>query len=182
MLEEFKYEMRELLKEYINLQVQNNNELHELRRLLRSLFDDKIIRIHRRHRSFLSEQIYPNAICIPGKRRLFVNTSGKFFICEKMDESIQIGDVDRGFYYGKIKSLIDEYISISEDLCKDCWAVRFCGECWLGAKKGKRLDKNRKAENCKYVKNSFALYLKVYCEIMEKNPNALDYMDQMVVY
>ncbi len=179
--EEFVDELKNLLKNYVELHVQNYTESPKLK-LLRNLFDDKIIRIHRRQKGFLDECIYPNAICIPGKRRLFVSTSGKFFICEKMDESIQIGDVNRGFYYKKIKNLIEQYIELSEDLCRNCWAVRLCGECWLSAKKGKRLDKERKAINCEEVRKATALYLKIYCEIMERNTKALDYMDQMVIY
>lgn len=68
--------------------------------------------------------------CIPGAQHLLVNVFGKFFPCEKVPEvsATQIGDIDKGFDFEKIDTLLNIHDVASEN-CKKCWAIRYCNMC-----------------------------------------------------
>ncbi len=75
--------------------------------------------------------------CIPGKTRLFVDTDGKLFPCEKCSEtsgSMQIGHVNSGFDFENIKKIMN-IAALTEERCKNCWALSKCDIC--AAKIGK---------------------------------------------
>ena len=44
--------------------------------------------------------------------------------------------------------------------------------------KGERLDSGRKKENCIEIKNSILSGFKLFCEVMERNPKALDFFKE----
>ena len=142
---------------------------------LNGLFDGNLILIHKREMTPLPPYHYPNGICLPGERRLFVSTDGKFYICEKMGERLPIGDVERGIDIEKVENLIKRFIEISDE-CLNCWAVRLCNACFIAAKKGNELSRERKKENCEGIRSTIDFYLTLYTEIREKKEDALDYL------
>jgi len=141
--------------------------------LLMALFGDKIRDLFQRDLVQLPDKIYPNGICVPGYRRFLLSPEGKFYACEKLGYSMSIGDVDRGFDVDAIYAMIQNYISISESRCLDCWALRLCKMCFLKALKGDQFDIRKKDENCRAVKESIIRALKMFSEIMEANPRIL---------
>jgi uncharacterized protein len=145
---------------------------------LKAIFDKNLLLIHRRELSQIGNKIYLNGICIPGQRRLFVSSGGDFYICEKMGESIKIGDVYKGFDYKAILNIIEKYRQISEKECLNCWLMRLCNLCFTSARKGKILDDSRKKENCEGMKSLFSQLIPLYCEMVEKNPQVLSYFDK----
>lgn len=165
--------LRGLKIEYVDMIIKE--EKNSKRDFLDKLFEDRIRDVFRRNLIKLPKKIYPNGICLPGFQRIFVSPSGNFYACEKIGYSFQIGDIYNGFDINGIFDLIDQYKRGSELLCLDCWAVRLCKSCYLRAKKGGQLDTIRKIENCDILKASVERGLKSYCEIMERNPKALDY-------
>lgn len=68
--------------------------------------------------------------CIPGIRRLYVNTTGKFFPCEKMMETsgLSIGSLEGGIDIKSICKFLNIGDLTSEE-CKHCYAFRFCSIC-----------------------------------------------------
>ncbi len=148
---------------------------------LRNLIETTLIRIYKRDMGCrMSEYMYPNGICIPGLRRVFVSTDGLFHICEKMNENFPIGDVEKGLDFGKIKNIIDQYVQKSAGRCRRCWAVRLCSLCFLSATTD-RFDFKLKEKKCRVQKLRTLHALKLYCQILERNPGALDYMKNIVV-
>jgi len=123
---------------------------------------------------------YPNRICIPGKRKLFVNTLGDFFICENMTDFRSIGNVFTGFNYIEIFNILDEYIKYCNIDCLDCWAIRLCNFCFVAVKKGPVLDLDRKRIKCKKMKERLQASLEFYLEILEKNPRAFDFLNDII--
>lgn len=138
---------------------------------LASLFSKRIKTINDRIIGY-EEYIYPNNICIPGLRRLFVQVNGDFHPCEKVGNAFKIGNVNKGLDFSKIFELIDQYIDISKEDCCHCWAAKVCYMCFSSARKGAELSLDRKRAQCETVKNDFHEALQMYCEIMERNPNA----------
>jgi len=110
--------------------------------------------------------------CIPGQLRLLVAPDGDLYPCEKGISTIKIGCLDGGFDFEKCYELIREYTKIRTELCRDCWAIRFCNTCYLGAEKDGKMDKEVKKEECTYVKKHWGVMLKRFAEIMEERPDA----------
>lgn len=68
--------------------------------------------------------------CIPGIRRLYIDTSGKFFPCEKLMETpgLSIGSLESGIDIESAFKLLNIGNLTSEE-CKHCFAFRFCSIC-----------------------------------------------------
>ena len=126
---------------------------------------------HNRKMSKLPEIINETNACMPGKLRLMIDSKGMFYPCEKGD-SVSIGDIYNGFDYKKAYELSKGYALMRNDMCKDCWVIRFCTTCYLGAMKHGKLDKRTKMEECERVRKSWYRYIKRYIEIMEENSGA----------
>jgi len=135
-----------------------------------------LAKIVNRPMTALSEYHYPNGACIPGKQRLFVDVKGNFYPCERMRYTYPIGNVNIGFNFDKIHKLMADYIKIRNRQCMNCWVVRFCDACYVSAKKGNKLSSHRASEVCEGIRNFFHNLLILYCEIMENNPEALNFL------
>lgn len=89
-----------------------------------------------RYKKVLSEHtklfpvFHPGGACVPGVTKLFVNTSGCFYPCEKVVESdyLSIGNLENGFDIEKVRKFANIGRATDED-CKSCWAMRFCNMC-----------------------------------------------------
>lgn len=89
--------------------------------------------------------------CIPGGKRLFINVFGEMFPCERVAEKseiMKIGTLDTGFDYGKIEVLLNVG-KVTEEECKNCWALHYCGICCQKADGGDNLSKEVKLPYCK---------------------------------
>lgn len=123
---------------------------------------------------------HPNGVCMPGLRRLLVSVDGKFHICEKINESLSIGDVRHGLDFDRIDSIIRQYAEKSSLSCRECWAIRLCSLCYVHSTTD-RLDFEKKAERCEGHRNSLLAAMELYCRILKINPKALDYMKEYKV-
>jgi len=69
--------------------------------------------------------------CLPGIKRLFVTTDGKFLPCEKVSETLDyfyIGSAETGFEMDKMKNMINNGKVTAEE-CKNCWNLSNCMIC-----------------------------------------------------
>jgi len=145
-----------------------------------SFFEKGMMRLHKRPMVNLDGEIHLTGMCNPGVRRLLVSPEGKFHVCEKLGYLFRIGDVESGFDYKRIGSLLNRFISISQKDCAECWAMRLCSACFFHAKKNNQLNKQRKREYCTIEKNHLKTLLITYCSILEKNPKAFSFLDDAV--
>lgn len=125
---------------------------------------------------------WPNGICIPGMRSLFVSANGIFYPCEKLYdyEDMAIGDIESGFDVGRIATFIDQYCDKTIDDCRRCWAYRLCGECFLTIRGNGSWDAAKRSEFCVGQRSMWACILTIYTTILEYNNNAFDYfVDEM---
>lgn len=160
-----------LRNEYFRLKIDRiqNNRV----KLLEDYFGSTLLKFDQRNISALqSHNIFPNAICMPGLDRLFITTEGKLGMCEKVGNSLIIGDVKNGFDHQKIKKIIDEYCKIVNKVCLDCWAYRLCSSCFISALKNNELNSDRKKEDCRARKASIIKNLILYTRIKMYNNNA----------
>lgn len=112
---------------------------------------------------------HPGGPCVPGLQRLFTDADGKFYPCERVNETseiMQIGDVDSGINVSKVKDLLNVG-KITEDVCKKCWAFRFCTSCAVYAEDGDKLSASKRLRRCSSIKSSVEANLKEYCVLKE---------------
>ena len=112
---------------------------------------------HLNRHTTISEITHPGGPCEAGVQRLFVDVSGRFFPCERVDETaacFNIGNLEKGYDLEKIIALINNG-KVTEEECKQCWNIQNCSICTgtvdLGNKKIlcsenklKRCDKERR--------------------------------------
>ena len=123
---------------------------------------------------------YPNGVCTPGLRRIFVSVDGTLHMCEKIAETMAIGNIETGLDLDRIVSLMINYAEKSSPDCCDCWAVRLCSLCYIHAARA-NFDMEAKRSNCETARKTIHHGLQLYCKILEKNPDALAAMKNIVL-
>jgi uncharacterized protein len=169
----FKEEIFELIEDYHI----SGKDLSEIT-LYIALYQKSLAQIHFRSHKHIADYSYywPNGACIPGSRSIFVTCDGFFQPCEKCISNIVIGDIWGGFYYQKIADYINEYNVLSIEDCRNCWAYRFCDACILFAHNNNGFSLSEKRSYCKNYKEYLPLIFILYNRILERIPNAFEYM------
>ncbi|PXV86890.1 uncharacterized protein C8E03_11190 [Lachnotalea glycerini] len=114
---------------------------------------------------------HPSGPCIPGAFRLFVNVDGNFFPCEKVSEisSVsKIGDLKNGFFYQNINTILN-IGKLGDDMCKECWAYRYCKVCVASVDNLTNLSIEKKKDCCKRIKKEVEMMMKEYCFVSKYN-------------
>ncbi len=161
-------EMNKLRDRYKNALI---NGTCEKLTIEKHLFLEDFYNLSCRVLGMIDKKFPPLGSCVIGRRRLFVNTVGKFYMCEKVGENYEIGDINKGFDYIKIFNFYKNYDEFFTD-CKFCWALRLCKKCFNDVNKKETLYKRRKENLCEKMKKTVERNLITFCEITEKNPNA----------
>lgn len=147
----------------------------ENKEILDALYLNKFSNIHRRcthkHRTMSL-----NGCCVPGQRRVFTDTNGKLYVCEKVGAFYPLGDVNKGFDFKLIKNFINEYIDLSFKDCKECVVHRFCTMCFKLAMKERKMTLERKRRICAITRRNIIRNIKDYMGIRYKNPKAFDFL------
>lgn len=79
--------------------------------------------------------------CIPGEK-VAVAPDGKLHACEKMNESLPIGDVDAGLSLPRIAETVSQYRREITDQCADCSISRLCPVCYALVQTGSGFAKD----------------------------------------
>lgn len=162
-----------LRKKFVNMMVSEkyNDEI----KILFELFGKNIYQIHLMPKGLVVEKyLHPGGICYPGYYKTFIGTDGRIYPCEKLGYVLEIGDIFEGVNNKRVNDIIDEFISIKEKLCKECWAVRLCNPCFLSAIEGNNFSFERKKEFCTMNKKIIEKNLETYIMIIMDNKNAFD--------
>lgn len=116
-----------------------------------------------KNKSQITQTYHINGSCVPGADKLFVSVDGKLFPCEKVNEcntNMQIGSLESGFDYEKIKFLMNIGYK-NQDNCKKCWAIRFCKICCAQCDDGKsNLSETMLKNICTITKKQALNFLK----------------------
>jgi uncharacterized protein len=121
-----------------------------------------------------------NGCCVPGSRRLYVNTKGEYTPCERIGICPSIGDVNEGININKVKKYyVEDYVDKSIKKCSNCWAVRLCGICYTG-----RYDEegfNESKGNCDGVRREIERNLSYYHDLLETDKSKLDFLKDITI-
>ena len=140
-----------------------------------------LLKIHKRGLSDTPmNKFYLNGCCIPGGRRLYITVDGKYHVCERIGKAPNVGDVYNGINIPKIqKKYVDEYINKSLPFCQNCWAAHLCGICYASCYDADGLDMDTKKLRCINEKFGIENQLVLYHEVLEKNPQLLEPLNEM---
>ena len=148
--------------------------------LAANFLERPLFRIHRRGRTPEGSELPSNGCCVPGCRKLFVDVHGDFRPCERVGQAFVIGNIRDGLDLDRMRALASDYVDMSSDDCATCWAARLCALCFASARRGGALDIERKREACSSQRATLMDALITYVSILERNPNALDYVKNVV--
>lgn len=110
----------------------------------------------------IGKKCHHNGPCIPGGRRLFVSVTGDFYPCEKVpeEEITRIGSIDEGIDKEICKKMLN-IGKLSEDCCKQCWALRVCDQCVAKTIENNMFSQSKKLACCQESKSVALDKLKV---------------------
>lgn len=110
----------------------------------------------------LAPAMHHQGPCIPGRGKLFVDVEGKIRPCEKVSEHTEelvIGNIYDGFDHKKIENNLN-IGRLTEEECKNCWAIRLCKQCVLCADNIDGLSREKKLAECVAQKRNIKNLLK----------------------
>jgi uncharacterized protein len=143
---------------------------------LRDLIVRPLSVIHkRRHWNGFQKHMPPNGICLPGRRKILVETNGDIKFCERIGTDQNIGSIYRGFDFHEIWDIVQQYLKISTEDCIECWAIRLCKMCFAHAYQGK-IDGYLKKQLCSGNRANISADLQIYCQSLERNANAFNFI------
>ena len=147
-------------------------------KLIKSIIDKKLgVMLKREQYSEPDPGIYLNGNCIPGQRKVYVNVKGELHVCEKVQGSPSIGNLDQGIDLNIINNIyVNEYASKGIKYCQYCWANKMCSICYASAYKGGNIDMNNKNRMCYDARNNAERQLKLFSYLLEINPKGLNYL------
>lgn len=150
---------------------------------VKNFFETSIARIHLRPVGLRPENHRLGGLCVPGADKIFVNTDGTFYVCEQVEgnKNMCIGDVWNGVDVNRVLAMISKYHALGCDDCYHCWLNGICHICFSHVVSDGAYDEKMRRENCLNIRNTYHRLLTVYCSVMEKNPEAFDYMEKFVL-
>jgi uncharacterized protein len=144
------------------------------------LFLRDLERLHRRSiQPGFPEELPAHGCCIPGKEQLFVTTDGGFETCEKTEGAgvLHLGDVETGVDPEAADRVFRRFSELSWEACRSCFNVRLCTVCFAHALFDGRFDERKLRWNCDLLRQRTRQMLSLYCEILEHDRDALDFLD-----
>ena len=165
----FKINTLEHLK--MTLSLLGKRKWDDLGRSLRANIADVELLYEQLHRhTSETEKLHHGGPCIPGVRRLFVETDGTFFPCERVseeDKEMSIGSLDTGFDYSKMDFFLNHGKMLKEE-CLSCWNLRICSYCLSNiTKENQKLTREILLKECENSKRKSLLTLYKMCILVE---------------
>ena len=149
--------------------------------LVKSGLDQTLSLIDQRFVAQKPNKVYPlNACCVPGERRLYVDTQGVFYPCERIGSCPPIGNIDTGLNLNSIKKYyVDEFIEKSIPKCSSCWAIRLCTLCYANRYTAEGFKPNEKA--CCGTRLMIQKKLSLYHELLETRQKDMEFLKDVEI-
>lgn len=142
-----------------------------------------LFRIHNRLITQQASNWVPfNACCIPGERRIYVDTEGYIYPCERIGRAPILGHVDYGIKLDELlKNYIIDYSKKSIDSCKNCWAVKMCPICYVNRMTEEGISESAHL-NCELYRQAIKSDLSFYHSMLRNKPEHLKKINEMSYY
>lgn len=153
---------------------------------LRRHFDQDIVKFHHRPRGALAGALCPGGNCQPGQRRLHVRSDGALQPCERVGDSLVIGDVDRGIDRAAVEGLYCAFNRAVKGRCEECWSFRMCHLCFTAlapdwsTSAGGRVEIPERL--CDAVRAKSEAAIRLFLDLKEQGRDALDFLAGTKMY
>lgn len=132
----------------------------------KAMFDGQLNKIYSRKVGRIEDAMHPPGMCVPGVRKVFVDTDGGFHMCEKLGTRVPIGSVETGIEEKKVADALPDYCKIKDEVCQDCWAYRECSSCAASAKSSDGISACGQKANCGRLKQPILTGLAIYSYVL----------------
>lgn len=102
----------------------------------------------------LAETMAPGGPCLPGIVRTLVDVYGNLFPCERCSETASvmcIGSLDKGYDIDRAREILN-IGSLTQEECRNCWALTRCQVCASQIEDGDSLSIEKKMKRCAEVR------------------------------
>ena len=121
-----------------------------------------------------------NGCCVPGQRRIYVTTDGRFLLCEKVGNIPEIGNVHSGLDVERIRKVyVDDFIAEATQYCKNCWAINLCSLCYVNCYDEHGPHFAYRHRSCMSERKYIEENLIRYHMILEKSPESLEHYNSI---
>jgi uncharacterized protein len=151
-------------------------------RFLQDVYGKPFIKLHRRRIcAGPRTSVWLNGMCMPATRKLFVAADGSLHTCERVGRSYPIGHVDTGVDLDRVYEMLEKHNAFHDRRCRECWAVRLCGACQstIGGPEG--VDPARAQAFCAEERDRISDTILSYVQVLEANPRAWDFIEEISV-
>jgi uncharacterized protein len=167
--DEYNQIYEELLEEYINAKQSKEKVSNYLEMFFEAPLSTTIMRL--RAKDTKSKLVPYTNTCVPGMK-VSVRTDGTYDICERINTTFPIGDVDHGINTKAVCNVIEKYNKAVTKECQNCTAVKNCPLCFAYTN----------GDHCFSIPDNFCerwrklqlIKLSAIYTILEKNPHAFD--------
>lgn len=166
-----------MLDKYIDCKIKNKKMSSYLEMLFELQLANVLLRVRGKDEKL---SILPfTCTCVPGMK-ISVRPDGKFDICEKVNGTMPIGDIESGLDVKSISAIVKEYNNIVASECVECPINKVCGVCFAQVCGNGEFEK----PNCQAILNLFKMSLSIVYTVLEQNPHAYDkflYRDEWIL-
>jgi len=113
--------------------------------------------------------------CMPGIK-ISVRSDGIFDMCERVNATMPIGNVETGLDWNAIANIIRKYTSALGDKCLSCPFTRMCEFCYGDGNSMRNTSFLFPEDRCKFIQKCRADALSWLYSILETDPNAFDWL------
>jgi uncharacterized protein len=139
-----------------------------------SQIDVPLARLHQRSIFRDRQGFFPNGCCVPGLRRIYVETDGTYRLCERVHGLPKLGNVTEGLDFEAIQQLVHDFCVKSLADCQSCWAVSLCRLCYGDAYECGVFNLEKKRRACEGMRNALQRELQLYCLTSLHHPSTLE--------
>lgn len=104
----------------------------------------------------LRTEDFPGGQCIPGAHAPMVTVDGRIAVCERINENLsvlEVGDIYSGFRYDSAKKILNS-AGIKQDVCRHCFALKFCDLCVNDCVQGDEFTPVRMLKRCESIRGN----------------------------
>ena len=139
-----------------------------------------VFRTHRKAQDKQSPMIPFGTTCKPGEK-ISVRTDGTFDICERVNATMPIGNVETGLDWDAIANVIKKWNDAMETKCLSCPCTKLCARCYGDGISMRNGCFSITGERCKWILQDAVQGLFVYYSILELKSDAFDWVDDFLL-
>ncbi|HHT57270.1 radical SAM protein [Herbinix luporum] len=162
----------------VNKYVDSKKNHIKISEYLRVLMEEQLcgLLIRSRHQDIRPPMLPYTNNCVPGMK-ISVRADGTYDMCERVNSTTPIGDINKGLNLTSIKNIIKDYNSSITEECDICPINKVCSLCFAQCNNDGCF---KKYVDCEQIRNINRYNLSIIYSIMEVNPDAYENFEDSI--